>query len=166
MKWFLLILIFVFAVVGTEIYQNVELVRDSYNIQKLKRRIEKLKKENELLRVKISNSLSLKNLGRYAREELKLSNPREVRILKAFREEKVKSSRQNQRKWSLLRGWPGQKLKFLFDGIENLKVFMIERLKRLIKRRAYLGRKRNEDSCSNPSYPNFASVCPHRSSSF
>lgn len=107
MKWYLSIFIFIFAILGIQIYQNVELVRDSYNIQGLQAEIKRIEKENKLLREKISHSLSLRNLEKYAREKLGLSDPREVRLLRKrlpSPEEEIPSEEGSQT-WKWLREW-------------------------------------------------------------
>jgi len=65
-------------------------MRIGYTVQKLQSRIEDLKKENGALKRSISSSLSLRRLEEYARKNLNLSEPREVRFIKKepFIEEK------------------------------------------------------------------------------
>jgi len=119
MKWALLIFIFIFAVVAIQIYQNVEVVRDSYNVQKLQMNIKTLEKENELLREKFSHSLSLRSLEKYAREELGLSDPYEVKLVKqrsTSREEKMSSSRWIGEGWERFKEWMRQRLGSLFNA--------------------------------------------------
>lgn len=116
MKWYLSIFIFIFAILGIQIYQNAELVRDSYNIQGLQAEIKRTEKENKLLREKISHSLSLRNLEKYAREKLGLSDPREIRLLRKglpSREEEI-SSQEGSQRWRRLREW-FEHLKLIFE---------------------------------------------------
>jgi hypothetical protein len=65
-----------------EIYQNIELVKDSYANQRLQSEIKKMEKENNLLKKKLSSSLSLRRLERYARNKLNLSDPYRVKLIK------------------------------------------------------------------------------------
>jgi len=82
MRWLLLIFVFIFGIIVIEIYQNVELVKNSYAMQRLQAEIKKMEKENNLLKKKLSSSLSLGRLERYARNELNLSDPYRVRLIK------------------------------------------------------------------------------------
>jgi len=82
MKWIILILILVLSIIGLEIYGNSELVRNGYTRHQLSQRAKEVERENRLLEQKVSLSLSLNELDRYAREELKLIEPVEIRFLK------------------------------------------------------------------------------------
>jgi len=82
MRWFAGIIILIFSFIGIESYKNIELVRSSYTLQQLQKRVEKMEKENLLLNKKLSSSLSLRNIEKYAREKLKLEVPIEVRFIK------------------------------------------------------------------------------------
>ena len=82
MKWIILVLIFVLSIIGLEIYGNSELIRNGYTKQELSQRTKEVQQENKLLEQRISFSLSLNELDRYAREELKLIEPVEIRFLK------------------------------------------------------------------------------------
>ena len=82
MRWFILILIFIFGIMGIEIYQNIELFKDSYAIQRLQSEIRKMEKGNNLLKKRVSSSLSLGMLERYARSKLNLSEPYRVKLIK------------------------------------------------------------------------------------
>jgi len=82
MKWIILILVFVLSIIGLEIYGNSELIRNGYTKHRLSQRAKEVRQENKLLEQRISFSLSLNELDRYAREELKLMEPVEIRFLK------------------------------------------------------------------------------------
>jgi len=82
MRWFIAIIILIFSFIGIESYKNIELLRSSYTLQQLEKRVEKMEKENLLLKKKISSSFSLKNIEEYARKKLKLEVPKEVRFIK------------------------------------------------------------------------------------
>jgi len=82
MKWFIAIIILIFVFIGTESYKNIELIRSSYTLQQIQKRVEEMEKENLLLKKKLSSSLSLRNIEKYAREKLKLEVPVEVRFIK------------------------------------------------------------------------------------
>ena len=57
-------------------------MRIGYTVQKLQTQIENLKKENGALKRSTSSSLSLRRLEEYARKNLNLGEPREVRFIK------------------------------------------------------------------------------------
>ena len=82
MRWFIAIVILIFSFVGIESYENIELIRSSYTLQQIQKRVEKMEKENLLLKKKLSSSLSLRNIEKYAREKLKLEVPIEVKFIK------------------------------------------------------------------------------------
>jgi len=82
MRWFLLVVIFVFIWGGVEVYCRTALVRNSYAIQKFENEIEKVEKENGSLKRKISSHLSLRKLESYARKELNLVEPEAVRYIR------------------------------------------------------------------------------------
>lgn len=82
MKWFIAIIILIFSFVGIESYKNIELIKSSYTLQQIQKKVETMEKENLLLNKKISSSLSLRNIEKYAREKLKLDVPAEVRFIK------------------------------------------------------------------------------------
>jgi len=82
MKWIILVLVFVLSIIGLEIYGNSELIRNGYTKHQLSQRAKEVRQENKLLEQRISFSLSLNELDRYAREELKLIEPVEIRFLK------------------------------------------------------------------------------------
>ncbi|MEA1964611.1 MAG: septum formation initiator family protein [Candidatus Aerophobetes bacterium] len=82
MKYLISIFIFIFFLIGIQIYKSTELMRISYKVQKLQSQIENLKKENGALKRSISSSLSLRRLEGYARKNLNLAEPREVRFIK------------------------------------------------------------------------------------
>ncbi len=82
MRWLLLILLFVFIFIGIKIYQNAELIKNSYTIQRLQSEIEGTEKENALLKKEIFSHLSLRKLEVYAREKLNLAEPQEVRYIR------------------------------------------------------------------------------------
>jgi len=82
MKWIILVLVFVLSIIGLEIYGNSELIRNGYTKDQLSQRAKEVRQENKLLEQRISFSLSLNELDRYAREELKLIEPVEIRFLK------------------------------------------------------------------------------------
>ncbi len=60
----------------------MELIRNSYTVQRLQSKIKNVEKENAVLKRKISTSLSLRRLEVYARERLKLGEPEEVRFIR------------------------------------------------------------------------------------
>ena len=60
----------------------MELIRNSYTVQRLQSKIKNVEKENAVLKRKISTSLSLRRLEVYARERLKLGEPDEVRFIR------------------------------------------------------------------------------------
>ncbi|MFQ5834784.1 MAG: hypothetical protein ACE5HR_02525 [bacterium] len=82
MRWFLLILVFVLGLVGIEVYKHMELIRNSYTVQRLQSKIKNVEKKNGVLKGKISASLSLRRLEVYARERLNLREPDEVRFIR------------------------------------------------------------------------------------
>ncbi|GAI01746.1 unnamed protein product [marine sediment metagenome] len=82
LRWFLLILIFILGLAGMEVYKHMELIRNSYTVQRLQSKIKNVEKENAVLKRKISTSLSLRRLEVYARERLKLGEPEEVRFIR------------------------------------------------------------------------------------
>ncbi|MCD6473132.1 hypothetical protein J7K55_08545 [Candidatus Aerophobetes bacterium] len=57
-------------------------MRIGYTVQKLQSQIENLNKENGALRRNTSSSLSLRKFEEYARNNLSLGEPREVRFIK------------------------------------------------------------------------------------
>jgi hypothetical protein len=65
-----------------EVYKHMELIRNSYTVQRLQSKIKNVEKENAVLKRKISTSLSLRRLEVYARERLKLGEPEEVRFMR------------------------------------------------------------------------------------
>lgn len=65
-----------------EVYKHMELIRNSYTAQRLQSKIKNVEKENAVLKRKISTSLSLRRLEVYARERLKLGEPKEVRFIR------------------------------------------------------------------------------------
>lgn len=81
MRWFIAIIILIFSFIGIESYKNIGLVRNSYTFQQIQKRVEKMQKENLLLKKKLFSSLSLRNIEKYAREKLKLEVPVEVRFI-------------------------------------------------------------------------------------
>ncbi len=60
----------------------MELIRNSYTVQRLQSKIKNVEKENGVLKGKISASLSLRRLEVYARERLNLREPDEVRFIR------------------------------------------------------------------------------------
>jgi len=60
----------------------MELIRNSYTVQRLQSKIKNVEKENAVLKRKISTSLSLRRLEVYARERLNLREPDEVRFIR------------------------------------------------------------------------------------
>jgi len=82
MRWLLSIIIFAFLWGGMEVYHNTTLVKNSYAVQRLESRIERIEKENGSLKRKISSHLSLGELEDYARKELNLIEPKAVRYIK------------------------------------------------------------------------------------
>lgn len=81
MRWFLLIVIFIFLWGAMEVYFNTVLVRNSYAIQKLEDDIDRIERENGSLKRKISSHLSLREVEIYAREKLNLIEPQQVRYI-------------------------------------------------------------------------------------
>lgn len=65
-----------------EVYKHMELIRNSYTVQRLQSKIKNVEKENAVLKRKISTSLSLRRLEVYARERLNLREPDEVRFIR------------------------------------------------------------------------------------
>jgi len=92
MKWFLLIIIFVFLWGAIELYCRTVLIKNSYTIQKLESEIEKVEKENGSLKREISSHLSLGELESYAREELNLAEPQTVRYIRKECEKEQKKA--------------------------------------------------------------------------
>ncbi len=82
MKWVASLIIFIFCLVGLEIYRNTELVRASYTSQKLKGIRNSLVKENGSLKEQLSSSVSLGSLERKARGSLGLECPHDVSFLR------------------------------------------------------------------------------------
>jgi len=60
----------------------MELIRNSYTVQRLQSKIKNVEKKNGVLKGKISASLSLRRLEVYARERLNLREPDEVRFIR------------------------------------------------------------------------------------
>ena len=89
MKWIVLVLILVLSIIGLEIYGNSELVRNGYTGRQLTEQAEEVRRENRLLERKISFFLSLNELDRYAREELRLIEQVEIRFLKRIATDQV-----------------------------------------------------------------------------
>jgi len=81
MRWFLLIVIFIFLWGAMEVYCNTVLVRNSYAIQRLEDEIDRIERENGSLKRKISSHLSLREVEIYAREKLSLVEPQQVRYI-------------------------------------------------------------------------------------
>jgi hypothetical protein len=81
-KWMAGVMIFLFCLVGLEIYRNTELVKASYTLQKLQSIRKNLEKENGYLKQKLSSSLSLRSLESRARGNLGLGSPQEIRFIR------------------------------------------------------------------------------------
>jgi len=82
MKWMAAVVVFLFCLVGIEIYRNIELVKSSYTVQKLQSTRKNLEKENGDLKQKLSSSLSLRSLESRARGDLGLGSPQEIRFMR------------------------------------------------------------------------------------
>lgn len=82
MRYFLLILVFVLGLAGIEVYKHMELIRNSYTVQRMQSEIREVGKKNGVLKRKISASLSLIKLEAYARQRLNLKEPDEVRFIR------------------------------------------------------------------------------------
>jgi hypothetical protein len=65
-----------------EIYKHMELIRNSYTMQRFQSKIKNVEEKNGVLKRKISASLSLRRLEVYARERLNLGEPDEVRFIR------------------------------------------------------------------------------------
>lgn len=92
MRWFLLIVIFVFLWGAIELYSRTVLIKNSYAIQRLENEIEKIEKENGSLKRRISSHLSLGKLESYAREELNLVEPQTLRYIRKESEKEQKKA--------------------------------------------------------------------------
>lgn len=75
-------MVFLFCLVGIEIYRNMELVKSSYDLQKLQSTRKHLEKENGNLKQELSSSLSLRSLESRARGDLGLGSPQEIRFMR------------------------------------------------------------------------------------
>lgn len=114
MKWVAAVLLFLFCLVGMEIYRSTELVKASYTLQKLDGTRKKLEKQNGHLKQKLSSSLSLGSLESRARGDLRLGSPREIRFL---REDLPRIESKSTSPW--LRAW--KKMKELFDNLQEIR---------------------------------------------
>jgi len=92
MKWWLAVVSFIMCFLGLEIYCNTEMMDEGYLLQKLKAKKKTLEEENDYLHQKLSSSLSLSRLEQYARKNLGLVNPQEVRFLEERLSPPIKSS--------------------------------------------------------------------------
>lgn len=91
-KWWLAVVSFIMCFLGLEIYRNTQMMDKGYLLQELKVKKKVLEEENDYLHQKLSPSLSLSRLEEYARENLGLSNPQEVRFLEERLSLPIKSS--------------------------------------------------------------------------
>ncbi len=113
MKWVAAALLFLFCLVGMEIYRSTELVKASYTLQKLEGARKKLEKQNGYLKQKLSSSLSLGSLESRARGDLRLGSPQEIRFI---REDLPRLKSKSVSPW--LRAW--KEMKGLFDNLRKL----------------------------------------------
>ena len=60
----------------------MELISNSYAVQRFQSKIKEVEKKNAVLKGKISASLSLRRLEVYARKRLNLREPEEVRFIR------------------------------------------------------------------------------------
>ncbi len=112
MKWAGAVLIFLFCLVGVEIYRGTELVKIGYTLQKLEGTRKDLEKQNGYLKQKLSSSLSLGSLESRARGKLSLGSPQETRFI---REDLPRMESESIPLW--LRAW--KQMKELFDKLRK-----------------------------------------------
>jgi len=112
MKWVAAVLIFLFCLVGVEIYRGTELVKASYTLQKLEGTRKDLEKQNGYLKQKLSSSLSLGSLESRARGKLRLGSPQETRFI---REDLPRIESKSIPPW--LKAW--KQIKELFDNLRK-----------------------------------------------
>ncbi len=113
MKWMAAVMVFLFCLVGMEIYRNMELVKASYTLQKLQSTRKNLEKENGHLKQKLSFSLSLRSLESRARGDLGLGSPQGMRFI---REDLL--HRESKSIPLSFRTWEG--IKEMFSKLKNL----------------------------------------------
>ena len=113
MKWMAAVMVFLFCLVGIEIYRNMELVKAGYTLQKLESTWKNLEKQNGYLKQKLSSSLSLRSLESRARGDLGLGSPQEIRYI---REDLLPA--QSKSIPFPLRAWKG--MKEMFGKLRNL----------------------------------------------